>query len=112
MINLIKILKKNKILETSFKPSSNASSSPNTPNLSTFLQSREKEFLKSGQTEFSPESLKEKFKSNFNEKKELYLKETSNEILNSTPGAPPINFNTMHYLNGNTISANGNKISI
>jgi len=67
------------------------------------LQSREKEFYKQEQIPFSPDQNKEalKFK-NLTDKKEFFLnKETSNEILNSTPGAPPINFNSIHYLNSN-----------
>jgi len=91
---------KNKNLETSFKPSSNASSSPNTPNLSTYLQIREKEFLKSDQMSFTPEQTKDALKpKNFADKKEFFFnKDTSNEILNSTPGAPPLNFNSAHYM--------------
>ena len=62
---------------------------------------REKEFLKPDQMPFSPDKDGLKLK-NFTDKKEFFFnKETSNEILNSTPGAPPINFNSMHYLNKN-----------
>jgi hypothetical protein len=49
---------------------------------------------------FTPEQTKDALKpKNFADKKEFFFnKDTSNELLNSTPGAPPLNFNSAHYM--------------
>ena len=103
-MNIFSLKKKQLFTEnSSFKPSSNASSSPHTPNLSNYLSSREKELLKSDQVNNSINMI-EKMKEPLNRSKNL-SKTTSSEILNSTPGAPPLNFNSMNFLK------NANKVT-